>query len=124
VLEQFQLQFTDEVINNLQMLDKALHEADNSDFDTLCDTFYRKFGSHAITGLLHYGGIFIWKCFTLGHERFKEKEVRALQDEVISSQMDVYGINQLPTPLCVSGLNDHIPNLKRFSSELKDLSHS
>ena len=119
-----ELQFTDEVIHSLQQLERAFNDRDCSSFGIMCDTFYRRFGSHLVTGPLHYGGIFIWKCFTVGNDKFKDKEVRALQDDVISCQMDMYGINRLSEPLCVSGMDDHIPKLRQYTNKLKELTYT
>ena len=123
-LNQSELHFTDEVIHSLQQLERASNEGDCSSFDIVCDTFYRRFGSHAVTGPLHYGSIFIWKCFTIRIHKFMDEEVRALQDDVISSQMNIYGINRLSEPLCVSGLDSHIPKLRHYSSRLKELTYT
>ena len=120
-LDESELHFTDEVIHSLQQLERASNEGDCSSFAIMCDNFYRRFGSHTVTGPLHYGGIFIWKCFTVGKEKFKDEKVRALQDDVIFSQMDIYGISRLSEPRCVSGLDDYIPKLRHHSRQLKEL---
>ena len=114
-----QLRLSDEILSFLKELETVLD--DNNQFAVMCDILYRKFGSHAMKGPQHYGGIFIWKCYSCGYNREFEKEIQALQEEIISSQLNIYGTGRLSKPLCVSGL-DHIA--KGYSEKLKDVTYT
>lgn len=57
-----------------------------------CEHFFCKYGSHASKGQLHFGGIYLLKCYSYGFQESDMTEVKQLQSQAISGSASLsYG---------------------------------
>ena len=49
-----------------------------------CEQFFYKYGSHVNKGQLHFGGIYLLKCFSYGFRKSDLAEVKRLQSQAVS----------------------------------------
>ena len=86
-LKEHQLQLSEDALAHLQKIDERLSEL--SVVHEECINFFQKFGSHVFIGPLHFGGRFMWKCYTSGFKETERKEAQALQSEAIGVHVSV-----------------------------------
>ena len=86
-----QLQLSDDAIKHLQNIEKLVDSSPSS-FQTECDKFFNKFGSHANRGILHFGGTYQWISYSCGFKESDTTTVQQLQSEAITLQIGMsYG---------------------------------
>ena len=87
-----QLQLSDDALSHLQRINKELLNDATKVIQEECEAFFRKFGSHACIGPLHFGGKYTWKSYTSGFKESDKSTVQELQSEAISAQVGLsYG---------------------------------
>ena len=82
VLQSHQLLLSEDALIHLRRIEKAL-ESDATVAEKEFKLFLNRFGSHALSGPVHYGGLFIWKCYTIDYEQSEKHEIYQLQKDVI-----------------------------------------
>ncbi|XP_059699159.1 interferon-induced very large GTPase 1-like isoform X2 [Haemorhous mexicanus] len=86
--QRHQLRLSDAALRELQGMEQLLsfsQEEDNRTLVKMCESFFRKFGSHINQGPLHFGGIFWWKVSTEGFQTKKQEEIKRQTSEALNS---------------------------------------
>ncbi|XP_063009303.1 interferon-induced very large GTPase 1-like isoform X1 [Melospiza melodia melodia] len=86
--QRHQLRLSDAALRELQDMEQLLSfswEEDNPTFVKMCESFFRRFGSHINQGPLHFGGIFWWKASTEGFRAEQQEEVKRQTSEALNS---------------------------------------
>ena len=109
-LEDHKILLSDDAIFQLQKIEKM----GATQIEENCRKFFSRFGSHALTGPLHFGGIFIWKCHSFGYVDSEKEQIRKLQDDAISASSAML----FPNEKKVSLLED--TSLDNYLQKLKD----
>ncbi|KAM3676665.1 interferon-induced very large GTPase 1-like [Ammospiza maritima maritima] len=83
-----QLRLSDAALRELQDMEQLLSfnwEEDNPTLVKICESFFRRFGSHINQGPIHFGGIFWWKASTEGFRAEQREEVKRQTSEALNS---------------------------------------
>ena len=87
-----QLHLSENALSHLQKINHVLLTDATKSIQIECEGFFRKFGSHACIGPLHFGGVYRWKSFSSGFTESELHMVQELQSEAITVQVGVsYG---------------------------------
>lgn len=126
------LLLSDEALIELENL-KRLFSSKAGDFQSECEHFFNKFGSHVSRGPIHFGGVCWWTCSSSGFRCREREGVKRLQYQIISElstsniafceKMDVDSIKQCFDRMCSRNTiaNTHLEvNLNGGSTEACD----
>ncbi|KAM7062072.1 LOW QUALITY PROTEIN: uncharacterized protein M8220_002018 [Acridotheres tristis] len=86
--QRHQLRLSDAALRELQGMEQILgvtQKEDNPMFVKMCESFFRRFGSHINQGPLHFGGIFWWKASTEGFRAEERGEMKRQTSEALNS---------------------------------------
>ncbi|XP_037988000.1 interferon-induced very large GTPase 1-like isoform X2 [Motacilla alba alba] len=86
--QRHQLRLSDAALQELQDMEQlwsSSWEEDNPILVKMCESFFRRFGSHINQGPLHFGGIFWWKASTEGFRAEQREEMRRQTSEALNS---------------------------------------
>ncbi|XP_037987994.1 interferon-induced very large GTPase 1-like isoform X1 [Motacilla alba alba] len=87
--QRHQLRLSDAALQELQDMEQQLlsfsWEEDNPILVKMCESFFRRFGSHINQGPLHFGGIFWWKASTEGFRAEQREEMKRQTTEALNS---------------------------------------
>ncbi|XP_074392443.1 interferon-induced very large GTPase 1-like [Zonotrichia albicollis] len=85
--QRHQLRLSDAALQELQDMEQLLSftQEDNPNFVKMCESFFRRFGSHINQGPLHFGGIFWWKASAEGFRAEHQEEVKQQTSEALNS---------------------------------------
>ena len=78
-----QLQLSADALRDLQAIE-TFSESQTA-LQEHCEQYFRKYGSHANKGHLHFGGVYWLRCHSYGFCKSDLAEVRRLQNQIISS---------------------------------------
>ena len=88
ILDDTQLQLTDEVLSHLAKIDNAISDGVRvSEIENECNVFLNKYGTHSLQGPFHFGGLYVCKCFTIGCGEDDKQAVQWLHEEVIDAHI-------------------------------------
>ena len=79
-----QLQLSDKAIQELRAIESFVDSCDKS-AQTKCEAFFKKFGSHASKGPLHFGGTYQWTIHSSGFKKSDRGRVQQVHNEVIDN---------------------------------------
>ena len=78
------LLLSEDALLHLKRIEKALmNEVDALQFKKQCKCFFDQFGAHALSGPVHFGGLFVWKCYSIGYSASERHQILQLQKDVI-----------------------------------------
>ena len=107
--------------HHLKLFDDRLSELDQimtKKTKIVLDELFKKFGSHLFRGPFHFGGIYMWKCYTAGFAETERQAIHNLHDDVIKAQMRM-SLDQCSKITRVSNMN--ISCAGDYPDELKAL---
>ena len=78
-----QLQLSADALRDLQAIESF--SGSQTALQEYCEQYFRKYGSHANKGHLHFGGIYWLRCYSYGFCKSDLAEVKRLQNQIISS---------------------------------------
>ena len=85
-----QLQLSADALRDLQAIE--VYSGSKIALQEQCELFFRKYGSHAIKGQLHFGGIYWLKCYSHGFDKSDLTEVKKLQSQAVTASVGLsYG---------------------------------
>ena len=80
-IENHHLFFSEDALLHLKRIEKALiNEVDALQVEKECK---RLFGDHTLCGPVHFGGLFVWKCYSIGCLASEKHQIQQLQKDVI-----------------------------------------
>jgi hypothetical protein len=79
------LLLSDEAVMELENLKSIFSSKEGADFQSECEHFFRKFGSHVSRGPIHFGGVCRWTCSSGGFRCREREGVKRLQYQAISA---------------------------------------
>ena len=82
--EDAQLQLSVDAVADLKAIEKIVLSAPKDVIQRKCEEFFKKYGSHAIKGVLHFGGSYQWQCSSEGFEIPDSVQVMQLQEKVVT----------------------------------------
>ena len=82
-LDNHQLLLSEDALSQLEKIQAALQSQDAIQIEKQCKSFFNQFGSHVYKGPFHFGGIFWWKCFSVGYEPSEKPKIQELQEAAI-----------------------------------------
>ncbi|TRZ08649.1 hypothetical protein HGM15179_018455 [Zosterops borbonicus] len=87
--QRHQLLLSDAALQELQEMEQLLSFTQEDDkaslLNSMCESFFTRFGSHVNQGPLHFGGIFWWKASTVGFRAEHKKEMKRQTSEALNS---------------------------------------
>ena len=78
------LLLSDEALIELRKL-KGMIVSKGGEIQAECEFFFKKFGSHARRGPIHFGGVCRWTCSSSGFRCSEREAVKKLQNQVVST---------------------------------------
>ena len=83
---------SDDALKELSKIESiiATSEADNSKLKHACESFFHHFGSHAVRGPLHFGGVYWLKCFSDDIKDSEKFAAKQLQNEAVCGHAELY----------------------------------
>jgi hypothetical protein len=78
------LLLSDEALMELKSLKNLFSSKKGADFQSECEHFFKKFGSHVSRGPIHFGGVCWWTCSSGGFRCREREGVKQLQYQAIS----------------------------------------
>ena len=117
-LDKDHLHLSKKALAHLKRIDEA---TEGSAIQKECELFFRNYGSHALTGPFHFGGVFIRKCYSSGYGLPDEKEIEKLQRDIIDAEISMYGIKCLSDETLLD--TALYPVFSRYSKQLRKLTH-
>ena len=108
-----QLLLSDSALSHLAQIDEAISKEEHETvIYSACAKFMQCFGSHFLRGPLHFGGLYICKCYSSDYDVLETLEsIQQLHNDVINAQMSMC-FDRCYTKTCVS----HITQLPGSSS--------
>ena len=85
------LQLSTDAVDELRKIKKMVitRGPDSPHVQTACVTFFRNYGSHVCRGPLHYGGIYWWKCSSIGFNEHETSIVKKIQNDAVNTHAGV-----------------------------------
>ena len=80
-----QLQLSADALRKLEAIEKLIESG--TDLQEECEFFFRKYGSHANKGHLHFGGIYWLRCYTYGFQESDLTEINKLHSQAVSASI-------------------------------------
>lgn len=80
-----QLQLSADALRDLQAIDEFC--GPQTALQTICERFFHKYGSHAIKGHLHFGGVYWLKCYSCDFPEREFTVVKRLQSQAVSASV-------------------------------------
>ena len=96
VFDDHHLQLSEEAMSQLVKIEKVKKKGEYK-------LFFQTFGSHSLRGPFHFGGVYMWKCYTSGYASFEKENVKKLHDDVIDAQVAMC-IEKSSDRICVSDI--------------------
>ena len=78
------LLLSDEALIELRKL-KSIIASKGGEIQAECEKFFKKFGSHARRGPIHFGGVCWWTCSSSGFRCSEREAVKKFQNQVVST---------------------------------------
>ena len=101
-LDDDHLQLSSDVLCELEKLDEIMSKQKNMTTDQ-CNHIFQNFGSHSFQGPFHFGGMYMWRCFTSGFKQCEREQIQMLHDDIIDAQVRM-SLDQCSEKRCVSDI--------------------
>ena len=88
------LLLSDEALKHLLIIEDVMikYGPNSSNFQSSSEKFFQKFGSHVNQGPIHFGGIYILKCSTVGFDESELLSVKQLQRDAVQNFMNIASV--------------------------------
>jgi hypothetical protein len=96
------LLLSDEALIELKNLKSLFNSKEGANFQSECEIFFKKFGSHVSRGPIHFGGVCWWTCSSGGFRCREREGIKRLQYQAIS------GLSTNNIDFCEKGDFDNI----------------
>ena len=102
-----QLILSDSALSHLKIIDNAITKKEKERvIQDECLKFLASFGSHSLRGPFHFGGMYIWKCYSTNIDDLEKLEnIVELHNKVIDAQMSMC-FDPCYNKTCVTNFDD------------------